>query len=244
MNWLANLYFREGPGIPKDAPKPEGLRLFVSILGREWWPLMKLNLLFIAVSLPVVTLPAAYFATVSVCVTMIEDRNVYLWHDFWSAFRSRFGLTTLLGLTLCCVAALTILAIQTYAEAAKSNLLAVAPLTIGLTMSVLLPLVGVHLFVAIAQCAGRSLPDILKASAIGLLARPLPGLGALLFVTLLWLAEIIFYPTSLLLPVLVNFSLGALVTSFAVLKGVQFGFSNIATTPPRGSTKRPRTQSA
>ena len=95
MNWLANFYFREGPGIPKDAPKPEGLRLLASVLGREWWAFLKLNLLFVAFSLPIVTLPAACFATVSICVAMIEDRNVYLWRDFWSAFRSRFRLRDL-----------------------------------------------------------------------------------------------------------------------------------------------------
>ena len=244
MNWLTNFYFGEGPGIAKDAPKPEGLRLLAAVLGREWWELLKLNVLFIAFSLPIVTLPAAYFATVSIAVMMIEDRNVYLWRDFWSAFRSRFRLTTVLGLIFCCCGALTVLAIQTYAEAAKSNLLSVVPLTIAIAASALLPLFAIHLFVGMAQGAGRSLADITKASAIGLLARPLPGLAAILFVALLWLAHILFYPASIFLPVLVNFSLGALVTSFAVLKGVQFGFSRIATAPRQGPTRRPRTQSA
>ena len=41
MNWLYNLYFREGPGIPKDAPKAEGLRLLAAVLRREWWELTK-----------------------------------------------------------------------------------------------------------------------------------------------------------------------------------------------------------
>ena len=244
MNWLFNFYFGEGPGIPKDAPRPEGLRLLASVLGREWWELLKLNLLFLAVSLPVVTMPAAWFATVSISVMMIEDRNIYLWRDFWSAFRSRFWLTTLLGLMFCCAGALTVVAVQTYAVAAKSSLISVAPLTIALTVSVLLPLFAMHLFVAIRQGAGRSLADSAKAAAIGVLARPFPGLAALLFVALLWLAHILFYPASVFLPVLVNFSLGALVTSFAVLKGVQFGFARIATAPQRGPTKRPRTQSA
>ena len=244
MNWLANYYFGEGPGIPKDAPKPEGLRLLAAVLGREWWALLKLNLLFIAFSLPIVTLPAATFATVSISVMMIEDRNVYLWRDFWTAFRSRFWPTTLLGLIFCGGGWLTILAIQTYGGAAKDNLLAVAPLTIAVAVSVLLPLFASHLFVAIALSAGRSLADIAKASAIGLLARPLPGLAALLFVALLWLVHILFYPASIFLPVLINFSLGALVVSFAVLKGVQFGLLHIATAPRPGPTKRPRTQSA
>lgn len=244
MNWLTNLYFGEGPGIPKDAPRLTGLRLLASILRREWWELVKLNVLFIAVSLPVVTLPAAYFATVRVSVMMIEDRNVYLGREFWSAFRQRFLLTTLLGLIICCAGALTLLALETYAEAARSNLFSVAPLTIALTVAVALPLFAIHVFVGLAQGAGRSLADIAKASAIGLLARPLPGLAALLFVAALWLAHILFYPASILLAVLVNFSLGALVTSFAVLKGVQFGLSHTRKAPRQGPTRRPRTQSA
>ncbi len=244
MNWLYNYYFGEGRGIAKDAPAPEGLRLLASVLGREWWALVKLNLLFLALSLPIVTLPAAYFATVSIAVMMVEDRNVYLWRDFWSAFRAGLVPATLSGLVVCSAGALTVLALTTYAGAAKSNLLAAAPLAIAMAVSVLLPLFAAHLFVAMAEGAGRPFADIIKAAAIGLLARPLPGLAALLFVALLWLANILFYPASVVLPVLVNFSLGALVTSFAVLKGVQLGFSHIAIVPPQGPTRRPRTQSA
>ena len=48
MNWFLNYYFAEGPGIPKDAPAPKGLSLLASVLGREWWDLLKLELLFIA----------------------------------------------------------------------------------------------------------------------------------------------------------------------------------------------------
>ena len=244
MNWLLNFYFGEGPGIPKDAPKPEGLRLLASVLRREWWELIKLNLLFIAFALPLVTLPAAYFATMSIAVAMLEDRNVYLARDFWSAFRLRFVIATLTGLVFSAAGGLTVLAIATYAGAAKGTLIAVVPLAIALTVAALLPLLAIHLFVGLTLGAGRSLADIAKASAIGLLARPLPGLAALALVALLWLVHILFYPASVFMPVLVNFSLGALVTGFAVLKGVQFGFAQIATAPRQGPTRRPRTQSA
>lgn len=244
MNWIYNIYFREGPGIPKDMPKPEGLRLLAVVLGREWWGLLKLNLLFIAFSLPIVTLPAAWYATVSISVMMIEDRNVYLWRDFWSAFRSHLLFTTGFGLGLSAGGALSYLAIGAYAEAARSNLLFVPPLTIAMTFASLLPLFGAHVFVALVKGAGRSLPDVLKASAVALIARPSPGLAALFVVGLFWLAHILFYPVSVFLPVLVNFSFGALVTSFAVLKGVQFGFSHIAGVSENATTRRPATQSA
>ncbi len=244
MNWLANLYFREGPGIPKNAPKPEGLRLLAHVLAREWWTLLKLNLLFLVFALPLVTLPAAWFAATSVSVAMIEDRNVYLWRDFLSAFRSRFWPATVLGAFFCTAAALTILALRTYGAATTDTLLAAVPLAIALTVAVLLPLYAAHVFVALAQRGDRPLGAIAKASAIGMLARPLPGLAALLFVALLWLAHILFYPASVLLPVLVNFSFGALVTSFAVFKGVRIGLSHIAAGAPQGATGRPTTQSA
>jgi len=241
MNWAYNFYFREGPGIPKDAPKPQGLRLLAAVLGREWWELLKLNLLFIAFSLPVITLPAAWYATVSISVTMIEDRNVYLLRDFRDAFCSRLAVSTLVGLLFGASGTLGFLAVRTYAEAAKTNLLFVAPLTIAVTVSALLLLLNAHLFVALTKGAGRPLADIFMASAIGVIARPLPGLAALFIVALLWLAHILFYPASVFLPVLVNFSLGALVTSFAVLKGVQIGLSYLDSVRKHGTIRRPKT---
>ncbi|MCX2721496.1 YesL family protein [Roseibium salinum] len=225
MNWFLNHYFDEGPGIPKDAPRPEGLRLLASTFGREWWELLKLNLLFLAFCLPVVTLPAAYYAMVRISLTMIEDRNVYLWRDFWSAFRSRFWMTTALGILFAGGEALALLAARTYAQASLDQIAFSAPLAVSVTVAVLLPLYAAHLFVARALGEDRSFSGLAKAAAIGLLARPLPGIAALGFVALLWLAHILFYPASALLPVLVNFSLGALVTSFAVLEGVRHGLS-------------------
>lgn len=244
MNWLVNFYFREGPGIQKTAPQPEGLRLLAFVLWREWWELLKLNLLFIAFSLPLVTLPAAWFATVSITVMMIEDRNVYLLRDFLAAFRSRFMLTGVIGTLLLGAGALSGLAISTYVEAARDNLVFAAPLAVAVVVAAALPLFGVHLFTALAMGRNRPLGDLVKASAIGLLVRPLPGLLALVFVAMLWLVHIAFYPASVFLPVLVNFSLGALVTSFAVIKGVQLGFSHLAANTLHETTRSSDTQSA
>ena len=229
MNWLTNYYFGEGKGIDKNAPRPTGLRLLADVIGREWWELIKLNLLFIAFSLPLVTLPAAYAAMVRISVDMIEDRTVYLWRDFWAAFRSGFVRASLLGALLCAGGLLCAQAISTYATAAKTSLTFAPPLAIALVVAVALPLFSAHLFVALAVGRNRPVLELLKASAIGVVTRPMPGLAALVVVALLWLAHIWFYPFSVLLPVLVNFSLGALVASFATLKGVRLGLSYCTT---------------
>jgi uncharacterized membrane protein YesL len=240
MNFLADFYFREGPGISKDVPKPTGLRLLAQVLRREWFELVKLNLLCIVFCLPLVTLPAAWFATTSICVSMIEDRNVYLLRDFWTAFRSRFWAATALGAALCAVVAAAIVALCTYFGLAVASPLFVVPFAIATTVAVLAPLLGAHLFVALARNQGRPFRQIAWAAALGMLSRPLPGLGALAFVALLWLVHVAFYPASVLLPVLVNFSFGALLSSFAVMGGVEFGLSH-AGSRPRGERPQDRT---
>ena len=244
MNWFANLYFGEGPGIDKDAPKPEGLRLLGFVLGREWWTLIKLNLVFFAFCLPLVTIPAAFFAMVTVSLSMIEDKNVWLMRDFWSAFRARFVLSSLIGLVFMGAGGLSFLAITTYARAAQDNLLFATPLAIACLVAIALPLYAMHVLVALARADGQSLMTLLKVAAIGLVSRPLPGIGALAFVALIWLMHIAFYPASVLLPVLFAFSLSALVLSFAVRTGVQFGFSHLAARPHKGTPGSPETQSA
>jgi len=244
MNWLTNYYFGEGPGIDKDAPKPTGLRLLTHVLGREWWELLQLNLLFIAASLPLVTLPAAYAAMVRVTLDMVEDRPVYLWRDFWNAFRASFVRATLLGVLLAGASLLCAQALSGYGAAANENLAYAAPLAIAVVVALAVPLIAMHLFVALAVRGNHSMSALIKAAAIGAIARPLPGLAALAVVALLWLAHISFYPASVLLPVLVNFSLGALVTSFAVHSGVRLGLSYCTSTLEEGSAARAKSQSA
>ncbi|TAZ76248.1 hypothetical protein ELH72_27570, partial (plasmid) [Rhizobium ruizarguesonis] len=78
MQWLRDMWTREGPGIPKDAPKRTGLALFAEILVREWWEMVKLNFLFILAGLFVVTLPAALAAMARVSVALVGDRTTYL----------------------------------------------------------------------------------------------------------------------------------------------------------------------
>jgi len=242
--WLANHYFGEGPGIDKNTPKPEGLRLLLSVLSREWWELLKLNLLFLVFALPLVTLPAAAFATVLVTVTMVEDRNVWLFKDFWRAFLSRFWLVTGLGLIFAAAGGLCGLALVAYAEAARESLMFAAPLAVAAAVSAALPLYAASFMVALAKAGEAKFGTVLRAAAIGVFARPLPPIFALAFVLALWLVHIAFYPVSVFMPVLVNFSLGALVMSLATLEGVQLGFSRLQSRSRYRTTGKPETQSA
>lgn len=220
MQWLEAFWTKEGKGISKDAPKKTGLALFLEIVGREWWELVKLNLLFLLASLPIVTLPAAGFATARICRSMVEDRNVYLVRDFFEALRDHALRSLAFAILAAAVLALGIYAIASYGAAARDSLFYAVPLTLSLVATAFVAVV-IPYAVMISVCnRPLSFAQTLRLAALATLIRPLPMLGALTFVSALWLAHIAFYPVSVFLPVTLNFSLGMFAVAFGARRAV------------------------
>lgn len=220
MQWLETFWTKEGKGIAKDAPKKTGLALFFEIVAREWWELVKLNLLFLLASLPVVTLPAAGFATARICRSMVEDRNVYLVREFFEAMRlyalRSLAFTVLAGGAL----AMGAYAIFSYGAAARDTLFYVIPLTLSLVATAFAAIVVPYAVMITVSSRPLSLLKTLRLAALATLIRPLPMLVALVFVAALWLAHIAFYPVSVFLPVTLNFSLGMFAVAFGAQRAV------------------------
>uniref|UniRef100_UPI0031019DBD DUF624 domain-containing protein n=1 Tax=Neorhizobium sp. EC2-8 TaxID=3129230 RepID=UPI0031019DBD len=215
MQWLRDMWTKEGPGISKNAPKKTGLALFADIFGREWWEMVKLNILFILTALFVVTIPAAIVATARVSVTLVEDRNSYLLRDYVEAFIQYFWRATAWGVAFTFAIGIGVYSVATYAATARDNLVLALPLTIALVVTVFIAVVACHLVVLMVM---RDLPapTLLRLSAIASVVRPLPALAALAFVAALWLAHIVFYPVSVFMPATLNFSLGMFAVAFGV----------------------------
>lgn len=86
---------REGAGLP--APEA-GIRRYFYMLGTHFFKFVRLNLLFLLFSIPVVTLPASLTALDRVCIKLIRDGNCFLWADFIEEFRRSFAQSLPLGL--------------------------------------------------------------------------------------------------------------------------------------------------
>lgn len=214
MQWLRDMWTKEGPGIPKNAPKKTGLALFSQIFAREWWEMVKLNILFILAALLIIPLPAAIAAMAFVCVAFVEDRNTYLLRDFLEALRRYFWRAIGWGLLFFATIGLGGYAVASYASTARENLLMAAPLAIALVVTVFLAVMACHLLVLMVM---RDMPAkaLVRLAAIASIIRPLPVLAALLFNAALWVAHIAFYPVSVFMPATVNFSLGLFAIAFA-----------------------------
>lgn len=219
MQWLQHSWMKEGPGIPKDAPKKQGIALLAEILLREWWEIVKLNLLFVLASLALVTIPASLAAMASVSLALVEDRNTYLARDFCEAFVKHFWLATVAGTILGGCIALGTYAVICYASLASGNLMFVAPFAISVGATAFLGIFACHCLVLMVM---RDLPlvQLCRLAALASLARPLPAIGALGSIAALWLVHILFYPISVFMPVMLNFSLGTLIIVFTVHRAV------------------------
>ncbi len=64
----------------------------------RFWDLVKLNFLWLIFSLPLVTFGAATAAAFSVTLKMVDDREGYIFPDFWKAFKANLRQGSVLGI--------------------------------------------------------------------------------------------------------------------------------------------------
>ncbi len=80
-------------------PEPEGgAARWLFLVKNNFWTLVSANLLFVAFSLPLITLPAALCALDRVCIKLVIDGRCFLFQDFWKEFKESFLKSLLMGL--------------------------------------------------------------------------------------------------------------------------------------------------
>jgi len=85
---------REGSGLP--APR-EGVRRYFYLLWNHFWTFIGVNLMFVAFSLPVVTLPAALCAMDRVFIKLVRDGYALVWLEFRDEFKAELPQSLPLG---------------------------------------------------------------------------------------------------------------------------------------------------
>jgi uncharacterized membrane protein YesL len=233
MDRFQRFWTREGPGVSKDTLPKTGLARLAETVWREAWELFVLNLLIALSCLPIVTIPAAHAAGARVAIAMLEDEPIYLWRHYWRAFRDCFVRATAAGLALAALIAGVLWVVWVYAQLALTSVVYVAPFVVAVCVALFAVLTALHAIVLIA-CEDLPGPQLLRRAALATLARPLPALTSLGAVATLWLVHVFFYPVSVFMPAVANFSLGTLVATFAVLPGVD----RVLTRTPRAESNR------
>ena len=93
---------------------PTGVRLFFSVIKWHWSRLIKLNLLFLLMCVPIVTIPCAMTAMSKTMGLLLRRKICYPAHDFFKAFAAEWKRSSLVGLALWGVAVMAGFGIWAY----------------------------------------------------------------------------------------------------------------------------------
>ncbi len=89
---------RPGKGISKNEPLKNRFFLFFELYFRNFWRLLRLNVVFTIACIPIVTFGPAVTALLKVTSDIVERKSVFVWNDFWKAFGKNFKSSFLWGI--------------------------------------------------------------------------------------------------------------------------------------------------
>lgn len=146
----------------KDLFKPEApiwkfMELFVE--------LVKLNIIFLLTSLPIVTIGASITAMNSVCFKLREKRVGYIVDDYFNAFRGNFKNSTITWIVFLCYLVTLVMAINSRALNQGTIIM------LGIASSMVLTVV-IYALAMFARFDNGLLDTIVKASLIGVVGIP------------------------------------------------------------------------
>lgn len=205
-------YSTPGPGIDPNAPEKTGFARFFEILQLEAATLLKLNLLFLATCIPVVTIPLAIFGMNQVMRKMMLDQPVLCFYDyrmaikrFWKQAYAAFFLT-ILPLAVSGVGAFF------YLRRAEENILMFAPFVVCSTVFLVTLLSSTYLYGVLST--GEGIKKAVRLSLMLGVGKPLRAVLAALFYYGPLIAAVLAFPISGLYLLVIGFSVPCFIGNF------------------------------
>lgn len=207
---------KEGHGRP--APK-EGIGKYFYLLWNHAWKLIGVNLLFIAFSLPVITIPAALCALNRVLIKLVRDSNVFLWEEFRDEFKGDFLRSLPLGLLFGGLLFLGYFLLS-FGMANYNNIIGMLAFALGLLTLVFSTSRAIYAFLMRAMFSLKN-RDILKNANIMAATRGGRGLIAVGIQLVGFALVFMFFPYSLIVVLLCGFSLTQYTLCFVLNDPIQ-----------------------
>lgn len=211
------MFFHREHRVPaRDGAPPEktGPGRFFEILQAECGSLVKVNLLFLLSSLPLVTIPPALWAMNQVVRAMVQDQPVRAFADYRQAFCQRPGRSYAAFLLLAAPLVLGGYGAGFYLRYAGERPVLLLPFLFCSTVFLATLLASTYFYGILA--AGATLPEALRLALKLGVGRPLRALLAVLFGYGLTAAAVLALPLSLIYLLLIGFSLPCLLANFFV----------------------------
>lgn len=206
-------YDTPGRGIPKAPMEKKGIFKFFEIYGRHVWKLVQVNLLFVLFCIPVVTIGPAISGLTKVARNYSQERNAFVWSDFWGTFKKCFKQSFIMGLIDLLFIVAVYVGFPVYQQLAQQNSMMYIMLVLFISSSLLFFMMHFYIYLMIVS-TNLSLIQILKNS----LFLVSLGIKNCIFTLLTWIlvvsVHILIFPYSYFLLFAWTFGFMAFVTAF------------------------------
>lgn len=194
-------YESSGSGIAKDAPKKEGMALFFDLLGRKFWKLLGLNVLYYLFFLPLMLILPAFsiirngraFTVTAVILLLIFmviigpatagmmkimrsfyiEKHTFMIRDFFRAFKANFAKAAVVGFVDCLIILSAYASLYVYPVLAHNgqDKLWYVPMVITLSLFLTVLIMNFYIFLMMVA-TNLSFKDLLKNSFALAFAAP------------------------------------------------------------------------
>lgn len=213
-------YSKPGKGVRKDEPVKPRFLLFWELFFRKFWKLIQLNLLYVAFCLPIVTIGPATAGFTYVLRNFANEKPVFLFSDFWDAFKGNLKQSFAYSVFLAAAAVLLSVAWRFYMDYSAENTWMYVPMALCFMMIVLIVFMTFYAFLMMVTLDLR-MGALLKNAAILSLVCLKTNILTLLFTGIIVLAVYLFPVLGLLLCIFIIPALIGFIICFNSYPGIQ-----------------------
>lgn len=208
-----NLTKEPKKGVSKNQSNKNGFTLFLEIYFRKFWKLIQLNILYLIFCIPIVTIGPATAAMMKIARNYSQERNAFLYSDFFDAFKSNFKQGLIMGLISTVVFGILGISLNYYYSLMKESPVFVIFNFIMMFAFVVFALMQFYIYLMMVS-AKLSVKNIFKNSLIFALSQLKPNIiMAITSIVTLGLIYL-FFPLSILIVPFLPLAFLALVISF------------------------------
>lgn len=213
-------YTKPGKGVEKDEPVKPRFKLFWELFIRKFWKLVQLNLIYLLFCLPVVTIGPATAGMTYVLRNFATERPVFMFSDFWDAFKGNFKQSFVYGLIIAVFAFVMSVSWDFYTKNLGVSAFMYVPVGLCGLLTLLFVFMAFYSFLMIVTI-DLPLWGIIKNSLILSIACMKSNFITLFFVALVLLAIYLFFPYTVLVVIAIIPAMLGFIICFNAYPGIK-----------------------
>ena len=227
-------YTKEGPGVSKDAPKKKRFFEFLDLYTRKLSKLVQVNLLYLLFCLPAIilmillipsqsillflTVPLFFVGPPTAALTYVVknltlEKPVFMFSDFWDAFKRDFKQSFLYGILFSICLTLIVFALLTYVSMLNRGIFYYAMIGLCLAAALLFSFMNCYIYLQIVTVNLSLKAIITNAFRFSVLGFK-QNIFTVLFCGIIYGLSLWFFPYTLLFLVPIGFSTTKMITCF------------------------------